>query len=394
MDIFNLKKQKKYRRMVDYIWSKRPAAMRADLVRDLQLSRATVIGAVEQMVRAGVLSESDCPNGRKGRQPKALAISGGQCFAVGIAVRSDKADIALVDAGLRVLAVDAITGLARAGKKQLPQLLHAVKTALRRHKLDLNRLVGVGVTLPGMIDHRTGIVRKSSAFVDAAAAAPIIPFWEKALGKPCRLMEHSAALAFNEHARGTAVGMSDFLYLDGMGLGMFLDGRIYMGHQSYGGEIGFMKISDAQKVGGDGRAGTYNQVTPFRQLGLRLEQAMAQGSKTLAADLVKAGGKISHQLVIDAALQGDALCREMIEEGFRCMAEMAVNLNYLFNPEAILLWPWTAKCPEISLDIVRRRLEVCRLVNPDMQVKVLPARFGGESLAHGIAMLPLNDFFK
>lgn len=75
-------------------------------------------------------------------------------------------------------------------------------------------------------------------------------------------------------------------------------------------------------------------------------------------------------------------------------SEMIVSLNYLFNPEAIFLQPWTAKCPDISLDIINRRLELCRIINPDIKINAMAAQYGRADLARGVGMLPLNRFFN
>ncbi len=393
MNVFEYKKTQKGRRLLAYIWSRRGQAVRSDIISNLRLSRATVIAAVDRLLRDGIILEQNVARTRKGRQPKSLMINGSQCFAVGISIVRQAAEISAVDAGLRVIGARNVAELPVEGTRQLRVLLEQVQKLLAEHNLDRAKLVGLGVSLPGMIDHKTGIVRRSACFT-GGDQAPIMAFWQEHLGVPCRILEHSAALALAEKEWGAAAGMDNFLYFDGAGVGMFLDGRLYMGSQNYGGEIGMMKIADAPPGEMDGRRGTLNMLTRFRDLRLRAEEAMAQGAPSVMAGWLKEGRAFTRDLIAEAACQGDALGRALVEDLFAVYAEMIVNLNYLFNPEAIFLWPWTAHCPEITLEVVRRRLAACKLANPDMHTEVLPARNGPGELARGMAILPLNSFFE
>ncbi len=384
---------KKTQALLAYIWTRRGQAVRNDIIRDLGWSRSTVIGAVDGLRRRGLVREAGMSKGVKGRQPKALRVSGRYGYGIGISVTRGQADLCVVDAGLETLAADGVAGLPPDGAAQLARLREAVAALLARHRLARDRCRGIGVTLPGMIEHRRGMVRRSACF-EGGARAPIVPFWEQALGVPCTILEHTAALALTEKEWGAARDLETFLYFDGGGVGMFLDGRLFMGRQRYGGEIGMMKVGDGPGAEVDGRTGTLNQLTRFRDLRHRIETALGDGTETLLAGWLKDGRVLSRELVAEAAAQGDVLCRGLVEETFRVYAEVLVGLNYLFNPEAIFLWPWTARCPDITLDVVRRRLALCKLANPDLLAEVKPARLGPESLARGMAILPLNRFFE
>ncbi len=392
-DFLHLLKTKKYKALVSYIWRRRDRATRTDMARDLRLSNATVFPAVEYLMRLGVVEGIPAATGRKGRSPRLLRLCGAQCFAAGVSLHMHKADISLVNAAQQVIGAQTVDGLPRSEKDVLARVLAAIREMILKHKLDPARLAGVGVTLPGMIDCERGLVRRSSCF-NGDTSVSITETVEAALRRPCQVMNSAAALALTEKEWGKAADLSTFLYFAGLGLGMFLNGQLFVGHQSFGGEIGFMKFGEGGAVGADGRAGTFNHLTPFRQMGLRLEDAIRGGARTLAADWIRAGRPPSSELVAQAAAQGDPLCRGLIAEGFEAAAEMIVGLNYLFNPQAIFLLPWTARCPDVSLDIVRRRLERCRAVNPGMEVQVLAAQNGREELSRGMAMLPLDRLFR
>ncbi len=393
IDIYHVGKSKKFRDIVRYVWRRRGMATRSDVARDLHLSNATVFPAIDQLTRAGILENVPLQSNAKGRKPSGLRIAGRQCFALGISLHRERAEIAALDASQQVICQIEMEKLPTKGDALFKQLLPALIKFMGANGLQASRLAGVGVVLPGFVDHKHGIVRQSSCF-DARVQVPVAAFVEKALGCRCMVLSTAPVLALTEKEWGLASEMSTFLYYCGMGLGMFLDGKLFMGHQSYGGELGFMKFNDDRKPDADSRTGTFHWASPFRQVGLRLETLIKQGAETMAAAWLAEGRALSLDLIIEAALQGDALCRGLVAEGFQVEAEMMVSLNYLFNPEAIFLQPWTAQCPDISLDIVNRRLELCRVINPDVKVKAMAARHGRADLARGVAMLPLNRFLS
>lgn len=391
-DIFKLLKAKKSSAIVSYIWRRHGRATCADIVRDLRLSNANVFPAVDGLVRSGMIEGIETAAGNKGRKPRHLRIRGEQCHALGIAFHSQGADISIINAALQHVDTETAANLPRNEKPALQRVLAAARAMIKRHKLNPERLAGVGFTMPGMLDCERGVVFRSTCFKPDLNLS-ISGFFERALHRPCLVLGNAAALALTEKHWGKAADLSNFLYLAGMGLGMYLNGRLFTGHQGCGGEIGFMKIGEGGPLSADGRTGTFNQLSPFRRIGLHLSEAVQNGAQTMAVEWLRAGQEPGLDLVVEAALRGDALCRELLVEGFNMVAEIAVGLNYLFNPEAIFLLPWTAQCADVSLDIVRRRMELCKMINPSARVQVMAAKYGREYLSRGVAFLPINRLF-
>lgn len=392
LNAFNFHKSRKYRPIAAYIWRRRNTATCADIVRDLHLSNATVFPAVDYLQKIGMVESVNAAASNKGRKPKILRICGAQCFAIGIALQPQQAEISIVNAAHQLVGSRKLPGMSTDEKTALAQVLSAARALIAQSKLSLDRLAGLGVTLPGMIDCQQGLACRSTCF-NAASDVSIVEYFENAFHRPCLVLGNSAALALTEKNWGKAADISTFLYFSGLGLGMFLNGQLFFGCQGFGGEIGFMKFGEGDEVTADGRTGTFDMITPFRQIGMRLQNAIQRGAHTLAAEQIRAGRPASNELVIEAALQGDALCRSLLADGFQVAAEMLIGLNYLFNPEAIFLLPFTEHCADISLDIVRRRLELCKTVNPKAHFKVLAAQHGREDLSRGIATLPLDRIF-
>jgi predicted NBD/HSP70 family sugar kinase len=217
----------------------------------------------------------------------------------------------------------------------------------------------------------------------------------KGLGMPVELINLSHLLAFTEHRCGKAIGMKSFLYMhSGYGLGIFLNGKLYRGHQGQAGEIGWMRISDDGPRGRDGRVGLFGDVAPLYKITDRLEDIIAANGNTLAKKYMEAKSrKVDLSMVVAAIKDGDLLCAQMLNETFRSIGNVVLDLAYIFNPEAVFFEPWTAGCPEHTIEVVRRQMSHYGVHHWGLKTEVLSAVCGNESLARGAALIPIERKF-
>ena len=102
------------------------------------------------------------------------------------------------------------------------------------------KTLGLGVSLPGLVDDRRGrgVLSPNVPLTDGHAPAADLA---ERLGMPCVLLQESHALCLAERDYGLAKGLDDFAVLDvstGIGLGVMLGGRLLKGHSGLAGEIG------------------------------------------------------------------------------------------------------------------------------------------------------------
>ena len=104
--------------------------------------------------------------------------------------------------------------------------------------------LGVGVSLPGLIDdrHGRGVLSPNLPMTDGQRPAADL---EQRLGLPGVLVQESHALCLAERDYGLAVGLDDFAIMDvgaGVGLGVMSGGRVLNGHSGLAGEIGHITV--------------------------------------------------------------------------------------------------------------------------------------------------------
>lgn len=103
------------------------------------------------------------------------------------------------------------------------------------------RIVGVGVSIPGIYDESTGLIVNSS--VSALNRAPLKEILERRLGLPCHVENESNLCALSiwqEHPEARNV-----MYLhssSGLGVGIICEGNLLQGKNGYAAEIAHMPI--------------------------------------------------------------------------------------------------------------------------------------------------------
>jgi N-acetylglucosamine repressor len=296
---------------------------RAEVARESGLSAPTVSKAVASLLRAGLLEEADAPELARGRPAPKLRLATASSQVLGIAVDAGHCDV--VSAGLDGELHAART--ARPTPKTYPALLDALEAAARdlMAKPGVTTL-GLGVSLPGLVDYRRGcgVLSPNVPVTDGHCPAKDLA---RRLGLECTLLQESHALCLAERHYGLARGLDDFAMLDvgtGVGLGVMSGGRLLKGHSGLAGEIGHVTaVLDGGRACGCGNRGCLETVASDSALAWRVSNRL--------------GRAVDVDEVIDLAKAGrPSLDRDLRETVSYLAVGLAAVLN-LFNPATVFI---------------------------------------------------------
>ena len=124
------------------------------------------------------------------------------------------------------------------------------------------RTLGIGVTVPGLIDHRRGLDILSPNVHVIDGRSPGRDLAER-LGVECVMIQDQHALCMAERHFGKARGLDDFAILDvssGVGMGVMSGGRLVRGHSGFAGEIGHITVTPGGHRCGCGNRGCLETV--------------------------------------------------------------------------------------------------------------------------------------
>ncbi|ASI14059.1 ROK family protein [Candidatus Mancarchaeum acidiphilum] len=215
----------------------------------------------------------------------------------------------------------------------------------------------VSMTFPGAIN-RKGIV----------AYTPNLPGWKgynlmKGLKERFDsevFVENDAnAQAVAEKIYGYGRKYSNFIYLTvgtGIGGGIFIDDKLYSGHNGWAGEFGHMVIGEGPKCG----CGRYGCL-----------ETLASGS-AIKRMAFEAGKNMSGKEVFEAWFDGDKAAKAIVEKAASSFTIGIANIVNIFDPEAIIIGGGITKNNERYLGYIRKKLPK-ELGNYRRRIKIIRA---------------------
>ena len=238
-------------RIVRTIW-KNPMISRGEIADRLKLERSTITHQVNRLLDIGLVTEiSEGQSGPTGgRRPIHLSINKDYGFVIGIEMQVEAYSVAAVNLSGEVLRFKKVER-----RITTETFIDDVISIARSFAFELGgmeKLLGVGVGLGGIIDSERGIIHRSIPlkltasldFAGAIAEREDLPF----------LIDNDAnCCAWGELAFHKADGLKNFLFVlvyflgrspehrdhggTGFGLGIVIDGKVYTGADFTAGEF-------------------------------------------------------------------------------------------------------------------------------------------------------------
>jgi predicted NBD/HSP70 family sugar kinase len=345
---------------------------RADLTREIGLSRSTMAGVVTELQELGLVTEtSPALTGGAGR-PSGVVSAADDVVAVAVNPEVDAVHVGLVGFGGRVVKharietheVDVATVVALAA---------ATVSGMLADDPPRYRVLGLGLAIPGQVRISDGVVRQATHM--GWADVPIADLLSRATGLRA-WAANAATLAMRAESRfGAGRDVADLVYFiggaSGVGGGAIMDGRLLTGAAGYAGEFGHTVV----RPGG----------TPCHCGGRGCLEAEVDQATLMKA--VGLGAADASQLAERLIASTDPAVTALVAEKSEQLAVAVRNALNVFNPEAIVLSGYLAALYGASpLDLVAEGVASSR-----ESVVIRPAALGEEQLMIGAAELVWSE---
>jgi predicted NBD/HSP70 family sugar kinase len=348
---------------------------------------------IEKLIASRIIREGRPQTGKCGRSPTPLFLGKDLFFSAGVRVAHEFSELTIVNSDGSSAGKSVMRHSGGSAYDFLGGLASAVKAMLAKAGVPADRFIGFGISISGLLDTDKSVLLNSFSFANDNDV-PVGKFLYEKFGRPALLINSSHLLALNEHKSGKAQNMEDFLYFgSGYGLGIFLNGKLCRGHQRNAGEAGYMQLQSEGELADDGRRGTLLTEKPYFKIPSKIREVLAKGGDSLIRKyLTQDDPDVTLDKAVKAAADGDSLCAHLIGETFEVIGRAAVNLAYIFNPEAIFFEPFTALCPEVTIETVKKALRHYSIHNRHLRTEVLPASGGREHLAAAAGRLAAEEY--
>ncbi len=348
------------------------SSSRSELVSHTGLNRSTVGGLISALVAVGLVRETEPVASGVGRPSFGVEPVSERAFVLAIDLRVDRAIVAIVGLGGAVLARR--EHRFRKGQQREERIV-AQTVEVCREVLDSapdgGLLVGVGVGVPGLVRQPDGLVRfaPNLGWVDV----PLGDHVAESLGVdvPIVVGNDSDLGAVAERVRGSAMGAANVIYLSGqvgVGGGILLDGRLLMGAQGYGGEVGHMRVNPKGRPCRCGSSGCWE--TEIGEPALR--------------EAAGVGDSVPVEEIVARAAAGDKVARRGLRSVGRWLGIGVSNLVNIFNPDVVVFGGSLREILPATRDLVEDAVHGALTAPGEHVLLALPA-LGDDSTLLGAA---------
>ncbi len=355
-----------------------PGSSQRSLVSLTALDAATVSSIVTRLEVEGILQRA-APHrsGHAGRPESRLTIAADAGLLIGAGIEPDGISLiaASLDGGRRAQVELPGTMDPAAAVETLQQ---GVTELLVRCAMPLERLRGIGIGVPGLLDARGHLVLAPNL---GWRDLPLTAMLRAAFTAPVQIDNDAKAAALAERIFGAVRGVADFIFVygnAGIGGGLYLGGRLYRGCDGLAGELGHMKLVPGGQPCGCGGRGCLEAYVS--------ERAIAAQLRLSDRDLPDAAQ------VAAAAAAGDPVVIAVLDEAGARLGMALSNLVNMVNPRAVVLGGNLATLAAYMVPSARRVLAVNGLPVMLEDAEVLVSPLGAEAVPMGGVALALEMF--
>lgn len=267
---------------------------------------------------------------------------------------------------------------------------------LQLHQIDKEQVAYIGIGSPGVIDAEQGIIVYTSNL--HFHNAPITDALSQLMDLPVQLANDANAAALGEAAVGSTRGCRHSVVITlgtGVGGGVIADGKILLGFNGAGGELGHHVIAAGGLECSCGRQGCWEAYSSATGLLQMVKTLLPDYPASLLWQAADQTGEISDcRAVFSAYDKGDRAAQSILAEYLKMLAVGIVNVVNLFQPEILAIGGGLgARCdlyiPYLEAAL-QREVYAYRWIK---QTKIVPASLGNDAGLIGAAILGEEDLF-
>ena len=343
----------------------------AALSEQINTSVPTVTKLIGELMDEGFMIELGKSGTSGGRRPSIYGLNPEAGYFIGLDIRHTHASIAVTDfKGGLVCFEDNIPFILEIDEACLHTISKSIRDFFLEHELDWNRVLGMGISVAGRVNPKTGYSNLYSFDPDR----PINKILSEDLDIPVVIENDSRAMTYGEYLSGVVKKEKNVLFVNvswGLGMGMILDGRLYYGTSGYSGEFGHFPLLDNDQICRCGKVGCLETGASGSALVRMISEQLQSGRASSLSRIFKDQGKVNLNDIFKAVQEEDILTIETIEKIGANLGRGLAGLINVFNPQLVVLGGKVAMAGDYLLLAVRSAVKrhAQTIANQDTAIK-------------------------
>jgi len=350
-----------------------------DISRMLDISITTVSTNITELKNEGIVEDVRSLESTGGRKAIAIKLNESCRYSIGVALTPNHIKISLVNLKKNIIENISIRHKNNGIENIINLLSNNLEILMEKHKMTSENLLGLGISVPGTVDFKEGIIKYS--YLLGVKNLNIKEKFEY-LNVPIFVDNEANLSAYYEFLNKKDM-LKNLLYVsitDGLGLGIIINGKIYRGDNNSSGEMGHMKIALNGKKCKCGARGCLEAYTSMNSLVDNYNEV----TDIKINDIDEFEQKY---------IQKDKVIEKILDKYLKTLSLGISNLIMILDPNSVIVGGDINSLLKDKVDLLKECIYKDNIFVDENSCSISIASFK-EAYLLGAAMMPIEDFLE
>jgi len=362
-----------------------------DITKDTHMSSPTITQLINELIDEQWIKDYGRGESSGGRKPNLYWLRPDSHYLLIIDCGNYQTHIAIYNTINQPIAETTIKLTLVNEQIALDSIIDNAFLLLENSQIDKNKVIGLGIAFPGLVNSEKGINYTHFNFSDK----PISDILQKRFGFPVFIENDAKAMALGEYQFGLAKGHKNALSITidwGIGLGMILDGKLFHGTSGFAGEIGHIQMKPDGDLCICGKLGCLETVASASALTRKAKGAISNGRMSLLTPLAEKNIElIDASAIINAAKHGDDFAIDLLSEVGKELGKGLSVAIQIINPEIIILGGQIAEAEQFIITPIQQMLNKLCMSQMRNDANIVVSELGQNSRMLGMYAFAMEN---
>ncbi len=317
---------------------------RSRIAEMLSLTPPTITTNVASLIEQGLIHEfsaedSECEERPLGRRPVKIDFIQTSRYAIGVETNPYHTAICMLDLRGNEICSARYEPRKAGYETELDLLAKRIHKLIHESGVDTDRILGIGIGLPGFVEYHAGVLRES--FNIEWNNKNIVRDLSKRMEIPVLIENNARVRVIGEELLSKTLRPESFAYYlisYGIACPMFVKSRMITGSNSMAGEAGHMVVNmNGPKCDTCGHYGCLEEVASERAIIKRCKADIKAGTASMLAELCPDIDLLTMKEVLTAQECFDEYVIKIMEEAIVYLGIALANIINLISPPLVII---------------------------------------------------------
>ncbi len=360
------------------------------------ISLPTVNALLTDLIRSGEVIKQGRAASQGGRKPDLYRLAPDAFYVLAVDLSKYAVSLALYNCQQEIAKEQVTHKIVLNNESEtFEQLCQHIENYLQASAIPSDKIIAIGISMPGLIDSRAGINHTYLNF----GKKSLLEHLENRFLQPIFLENDARAMTLAEYKFGAAHDAQHVLGIFvgwGIGLGIIVDGKIYQGTAGFAGEFAHSPLFESQEINCTcGKKGCLEAVASGPAIVRMAEEAILLDKDSILARMAKSfKGPLDPNLIVRAAQEGDQRAITILSEVGLNLGRGISMLIQLLNPELIILGGVVAEANQYILTPIQQALNIYSMAKSREKTKIALYQLGTEVGLLGAIAVVTDKLFE